>query len=245
LALRLGDCESALDFYRKAAEAAPGDEEIYRGMAACEAALGRLDLEAVYLRKVLDLDPGDGQAAAQLEQVRKRLPGLAGTGQTPSDNPPQKAVLKPEEVKVLHRANQLYLRGHYDEALESYEDLVHRQPATDDGWYGIGACQYVKGNFEAARQALQEALRRNPSAGLPAGLLEVAQEELTGRESSEAGKTDRKDAHLEAALRFLYAGRCRESKVELKRIHPARRDKTLRRRIGLVQRELANCPGGK
>lgn len=90
--------------------------------------------------------------------------------------PPRTA--KADAVHILAQANRSYKLRRYKTAALNYELLTHKYPKLVQGWYGLGACQYVRGNYEAAGQFLKEALRRDPKDSLSSCLLVLAQDQL-------------------------------------------------------------------
>lgn len=72
--------------------------------------------------------------------------------------------LAPEDFEVSV-AFALFLRSvqREREALPLYERTTTLRPRRADLWYGLGACQYALGNADAALQAFQTALEKDPA----------------------------------------------------------------------------------
>jgi tetratricopeptide (TPR) repeat protein len=124
-----------------------------------------------YYKAVLAVDPGNGVALNNLAYL------LAEEGRDLDSALTfiQKAKQQyPDNDDIADTMGWIYLkRTMNDDALTVFKDLVKRDPAKALFRYHLGAAQYQKRDFQAAKQSLQMALSLKPAKGDEAKIREL------------------------------------------------------------------------
>lgn len=151
-----GDAQAALALYRRIRLTVPDQPEVLFQMGRIETEAGRPDAAEPLLRKALAAKPKEAaiwQAlhAALSGAARARLEREAARAKIP--------LGVPAEARPIFR---LLEKGEVAEALKRAVALSRAAPAAAAPAHALGAAQAAAGNWNAARDALETAVARDP-----------------------------------------------------------------------------------
>jgi len=178
LFLRLGETlyfkgqpQQAMEVLRQGQALEPKNPRLNLDMALAMESVGMRHEAYPYYKAVLAVDPGNGVALNNLAYL------LAEEGRDLDSALTfiQKAKQQyPESDDIADTMGWIYLkRTMNDDALTVFKDLVKRDPAKALFRYHLGAAQYQKRDFQAAKQSLQMALSLKPAKGDEAKIREL------------------------------------------------------------------------
>jgi tetratricopeptide (TPR) repeat protein len=151
-----GDCAGALPLYYTANESTPNAEEPYKGIGACQEALGRLAEAASAFRAAITHAPGDARATNSLAWVelmrRDNLPEALLLAKRAS-------LLLPGDAEIIDTLGWAYfLNGQPDLAVPNLQtalDGLGREPTVH---YPLGMALAALGRNAEAKVELEAAL---------------------------------------------------------------------------------------
>jgi len=196
LAAQEGDFARAAELIGRAAELGPPDAEVFGNLGNALRRLGRHDeAEAAYARALatdggyffaylnraqLYLERGDLRGAlADLEAFLARAPDHAEAWRQQGDvlvamkrmeealaSYRRSVALAPTFVALMNRGSTLEKLHRYEEAIADFRAAIRREPENYLAHFNLGATLLKAKNLDAAKDALDEAIRLNPSYAL-------------------------------------------------------------------------------
>lgn len=155
-AQRLGNHAKAIDCFRRVLAIAPRDSDLQIGLGISLFEQGESDAALVHFRNACKLEPASASAWFNLGEALGRQ---AHTEEALS------ALQRALELDATHISARLSLArahanlGQVDAAVAEFREVLRRQPANAEGWFGLSNLNVVR--FDAAdADSLQRALRR-------------------------------------------------------------------------------------
>ena len=167
-----GDTNAAIENYRKAkALAAPTDAVAATRLALLLDATGRRDEAKPLYEEILKIDPNNLAALNNLAYIKaeegKDLDNALALAQRARQQ-------KPTDPNVADTLGWIYIKKNLsDDAIRIYREVVSTAPANPAFHYHLAMALYQKGDKQGAKQALDEALKRRPSAPEQQGIKEL------------------------------------------------------------------------
>lgn len=158
------DLTAARDAFSKALSLAPAYRDASFGMAEVEFRSGNLDAALPLAEKVAEADPGNADAAALVENIRKaRQAGQAKP--VPAAAAPAKQSLRrrPDPVAMqLEEGRRLRAAGNLPEAEQAYRRALKLAPRNTDILVALGLVAGSSQRFDEAGQFFDRALAIRP-----------------------------------------------------------------------------------
>lgn len=154
----IGRLEQARESFQRAIELMPTAARHHAAMAETLVAMGRYGDALPYASEAVRLDPGGGARLLLAEVQARRGDQAAAAAQM------EEALrLTPDSVPLLRRLTELYFRlRDADKAISAANRWLSVSPNEPQAYFILGACQYNKKNYPAARSALQRTVELQP-----------------------------------------------------------------------------------
>jgi tetratricopeptide (TPR) repeat protein len=159
-----GQPQQAMELFRQGLALEPKNSGLNLGMALAMETVGMKSESYPYYKAALAGQPSDDARAVAMNNVAYLL-AEEGHDLDSALTYIQKArQLKPDNDDIADTMGWIYLkRTMNDDALTVFKDLVKRNPGRALFRYHLGAAQYQKHDFQAAKQNLQMALTLKPA----------------------------------------------------------------------------------
>lgn len=145
-----GDIEKSLSIYNRILAENPQDIEILLTIGQICLSLDKTDDAAVFLNKVLDIEPWNEIAWKTLESISK---------------PETKQQIAPQEsLENIYQKVQVYLKSNnQDEAQELLNDLLSRFPDKAMAYNNLGVLHFQQGDTAKSLNYYQKAVQLEPN----------------------------------------------------------------------------------
>jgi tetratricopeptide (TPR) repeat protein len=168
---RKGDLNNSVGALQKARELMPENALVVSTLALTLDGAGRKQEARGAYEHTLKLDPQNAVALNNLAFLMAEHGGDLDQALTYAQRAKQ---LLPNLLDVSDTLGWIYYkRNMHDSALDIFRDLVRREPNHPTYLYHFGAALLAKGDREAARKALESALKNNPSRDEADGVREL------------------------------------------------------------------------
>jgi len=163
--MALGRYETALHYLQKSQDLKPDQTEANRLIAECYYRLKDDDKSALYLNKVLDLDPLDENSRALLLLLYRKTNNQLGMAKQYE----KMIEIYGEDEDWVRRAAAIYLEsGQIDEALILFQSYLNTDSTNAGMWYSVGTAYELKDQLDDAVTAYEKSLKYLPRFEKPA-----------------------------------------------------------------------------
>lgn len=157
--LLAGDAAAARDEYREAIGWCDDRGEYYLGLGKAQEALGELDAARLAYAAAASLASGNLAVAVEGRKAAGRLAFEAGDMVEATDHITWAATFAPDDAELRAYVGGLYSRvGKRAEAAAEFKRAAELEPENGVYWYLLGSSQARAGEFEAARESLEDAV---------------------------------------------------------------------------------------
>ncbi len=158
---RKGDLNTAIDYFRRASQAAPNSPQPLLALALILDGTGRPDQAQPIYEQILKIQPNHAVALNNLAYIKAEkgidLEEALGMAR-------RAAQESPNSVDIQDTLGWIYIRKNLSEdAVRVFQDLVIKEPKNPVFHYHYGMALQEKGDKVAARKELQSALDNHPS----------------------------------------------------------------------------------
>jgi Flp pilus assembly protein TadD len=166
-----GDSHGAIISLFKAEQRNPNDPAALSVLAVLLQEIGRNGDAARYLRRVLQLRPGD---ANMMNNLAYLLADSGGDLKEATDLAQRALRAAPQEISYRDTLGWIYLKSKQAQiALEIFRNLSEREPKNPEYRYHLAMAQAAKGQVPEAQASLETALRNQPPRTLEAAIREA------------------------------------------------------------------------
>jgi tetratricopeptide (TPR) repeat protein len=157
-----GDVNAAIDSYRKARSlAAPNDALPATRLALMLDGVGRRDESKPLYEEILRINPNSIPALNNLAYIKAEEGTDLDTALTLAQRARQSA---PQDPNIADTLGWVYIKKNLsDDAIRVYREVVGTSPNNATYHYHLAMALYQKGDKRAAKQALEDALKHQPS----------------------------------------------------------------------------------
>ena len=157
--LLAGDAGAARDEYREAIAWCDDRGEYYLGLGKAQEALGELDAARLAYAAAASLASGNMAVAIAGRKAAGRLAFGAGDMVEAADHITWAALFSPDDAELRAYVGGLYAHvGKPAAAAAEFKRATELEPENGVFWYLLGSSQAQAGEFEAARESLEEAV---------------------------------------------------------------------------------------
>jgi Flp pilus assembly protein TadD len=155
-----GDLNAAVDAFRRASKAAPGDSTPLLQLGLLMDGTGRIDQAEPVYEQILKIRPDHAVALNNLAFIKAEK----GTDLDQALTMAQRALQQqPGSSDFADTLGWIYIKKNLsDNAVRIFSDLVAKQPANALYHYHFGLALLEKGDRPSARRELEAAMKNNP-----------------------------------------------------------------------------------
>jgi tetratricopeptide (TPR) repeat protein len=156
-----GDSNLAMDYFRRASEAAPGDARSLLQLGILMDGTGRSDQAEPIYEQVLKLDPSQAVALNNLAYLKAEHGVDLESALSMAQRARQAAPKSPQIADTL---GWIYIRKNLsEEAIRIFKDVTAQEPNNPAFHYHYGMALLQKGDRASAKRELDAAMKNNPS----------------------------------------------------------------------------------